>query len=342
MDFKELDIYLNELDDDEKVFKNFMENNDNKKLEDEVVKIYSTNVSNKEWIINSEKLMHENENFAIHRHKRYVRFKEHKHDYLELIYVFSGEIKQKINGADVNIQEGEICLLDLDLSHSIEPSSQKDIAVNIIMKKQFFDGIFMSFLSDNDIISDFIIKAFYHKKECNNYLIFHCKENELIQFIMKKILCEYFDKKIGSETSIQAYLLLLFTELLRYYKENLGESTIHSLNRTIISEVKNYLRKNYKTAALKETADYFHFNADYLGKLIKSSTGVSFTDIIQEIKLKEACRLLQNTAMPISEITYTIGYTNLSYFYKLFRKKYNTTPIEFRNNLIIKNNQQKS
>lgn len=337
MDFHALDKFISELDDDEKTFKKLMENNNNKKSEDEVIKIYSTNTSTKEWIINSEKLMKENENFAIHRHKRYVRFKEHKHDYLEFIYVFSGEIKQKINGTDVNIHEGEICLLNLDISHSIEPSSQNDIAVNIIMKEQFFDGIFMSFLSDNDIISDFIIKAFYHKKDCNNYLIFHCQENKLIQFLMKKMLCEYFDRKIGSDTSIQAYILLLFTELLRYYKENMVENSIDNLNRTIICEVKNYVRRNYKNASLKETADYFHFNTDYLGKLIKSANGVGFTDFIQEIKLKEACTLLENTDMPISEITYAVGYTNLSYFYKLFKKKYKITPIEYRNNFINKN-----
>jgi AraC-like DNA-binding protein len=274
--------------------------------------------------------MGDDENFAIHKHKRFTNFKEHKHDYLELIYVFSGNINQKINDKEVNISSGEICLLDLNISHSIDPSFEDDIAVNIIMKKQFFDGIFMSFLSDNDIISDFIIKTFYHKKESKNFLLFHTKENETIQHIMKNLLCEYYDKKIGSDTAIHANILLLFTELLRYYRENLGQSNIKTLNRTIISEVKNYLSKNFKTAALKETAEHFHFHPDYLSKLIKNSTGISFTDLLQEIRLREACLLLENTELSISDIAYDIGYTNLSYFYKLFKRAYNTTPIDHR------------
>lgn len=336
MDFKKLDLFLSELDEEEKHFKMLLDKNDNRTLEKEVVKIYSSNPSKDNFVISSEKLMTDDENFAIHKHKRYVKFKEHKHDYLELIYVFSGEIKQKINGNEVNIREGDVCLLDLNISHSIEPSSQSDIAVNIIMKAQFFDGIFMSFLSDNDIISDFIIKTFYHKKESNNYLIFHTKENLLIKGVMKRLLSEYFDKKIGSDTAIHAYILLLFTELLRNYRENMGQSTIKNLDRTIIREVQNYLRKNYKTATLKKTAEHFHFNHDYLSKLIKNSTGVSFTDLLQEIKLKEACVLLENTDLPIAEITHTIGYSNLSYFYKIFKKKYKVTPIEYRKRLLSK------
>jgi AraC-like DNA-binding protein len=244
--------------------------------------------------------------------------------------VFSGSINQRINDKDVTIASGEICLLDLNISHSIEPSSENDIAVNIIMKKQFFDGIFMSFLSDNDIISDFIIKTFYNKKETKNFLIFHTKENENIQHIMKNLLCEYYDKKIGAETAIHAYILLLFTELLRYYRENLGQSNLKTLNRTIISEVKSYLSRNFKTAALKDTAEHFHFHPDYLSKLIKNSTGVSFTDLLQEIRLKEACLLLEKTDLPISDVAYEVGYTNLSYFYKLFKKIYNLTPIDYR------------
>lgn len=336
MDFKELDLFLRELDNEEKHFKTLLDNNDNKTLENEIIKIYSSDISKDSWVINSEKLMKDEENFAIHKHKRYVSFKEHKHDYPELIYVFSGEIKQKINGNEINIREGDICLLDLNISHSIEPSFENDIAVNIIMKEQFFDSIFMSFLSDNDIISDFITKALYDKKQSNNYLIFHTDKDEGVKTLMKSLLCEYFDKKIGSDTAIHAYILLLFTYLLRNYKENMGQSTIKNLNRTIISEVQKYLRRNYKTATLKETAEHFHFNHDYLSKLIKNSTGVSFTNLLQEIKLKEACLLLENTDLPIAEITYTIGYTNLSYFYKLFKKKYRVTPIEYRKRLVSK------
>ena len=148
---------------------------------------------------------------------------------------------------------------------------------------------------------------------------------------MKRLLCEYFDKRIGSDTAIHAYILLLFTELLRSYKENMGQNLVKDMNITIITEVKKYLCKNYKATDLKTTAQHFHFNSDYLSKLIKNATGESFTGLLQEIRLKEACVLLENTNISLEEIVDRVGYSNLSYFYKLFKRKYKTTPIEYRN-----------
>jgi AraC family transcriptional regulator, dual regulator of chb operon len=331
MNHDELERFLRRLDEEEERLKAMVGTEDERNLESVIKKVYSTERPDTEWTINSEKLMKQDESFAIHKHKRYVAFKEHRHDYLELIYVLSGQIKQRINGREVYINKGQLCLLDQNVTHSIEPSSENDIAVNIVMRKEFFNGIFMGFLTENDILSDFIVKAIYHKKEYREHLIFNSEKSEQVQSIMRSLLCEYFDKKIASDTAIQAYILLLFTEMLRIYKENMGQTSVRDMNKTIITEVRKYLCKNYKEANLKDTAEYFHFNPDYLGKLIKSSTGLSFTELLQEVRLGEACMLLENSKMAIEEIVNSVGYNNLSYFYKLFKRKYKVTPIEFRN-----------
>jgi AraC family transcriptional regulator, dual regulator of chb operon len=336
MDFLELDRFLRQYDEEEKLIENLIKNSSKKLIDNEIKRVYSVSGNEEEWIINSSKLMKEDENFSIHKHKRFVKFEEHKHDYIELIYVYSGEIKQIINGKEVNIKEGEICILDLNVVHSIEPAFEKDVAINIIMTGGFFDSIFMSFLSENDIMSRFIINAIYNKKEHHEYLIFPSSSNEFVQIIMKRLLCEYFDRKVAFDAALHGYMLLLFTELLRVYNINMGASKVKDMNTTIINELKNYLYKNYKVADLKTTAEFFHFNSDYLSKLIKNSTGQSFTGFLQQIKLKESCSLLKNSNFSIEEIVEMVGYNNLSHFYKLFKKKYNVTPMEYRS-LMLKN-----
>lgn len=332
MDFDKLYLFLKELDEEEKALKAYYENKDNKSIEENVKKLYSLKKSGGEWILSSDVLMKPEDNFAIHRHKRFASFAEHKHDYLELIYVFSGQLQQKINGKIVNIKEGDLCLLDLNVTHSIEPSSEKDVAVNIVMKEQFFNSIFMGLLSDNNIIMDFLVKAIYHKKEFKQHLIFNCLHNEQVKWIVSRILWEYYNNAPGKDTAIYAHILLLFTELLRTYKSNMGKDSEEKLNKTIVSEIKNYLIENFNKVDLKSTADHFHFHPDYLSKLIKNSTGQSFTALLQEIKLKEASLLLKNTDLPVEEVVYRTGYTNMSHFYRLFKIRYNVTPIEYRKN----------
>lgn len=330
MTFDELDVFLRQPDDEEKKFQALGTAGDIKSLEDEVRGAYSINHDVGDWVINSSKLMKEGESFAVHRHKRFIRFDNHRHDYIELIYVYSGEIKQIIGDKVVNIRSGEICILDPNVLHTIEPAMEKDVAINIIMTAGFFDSIFMSYLSENDIMSKFIINAIYNKKDKNSYLIFPCGENENIQFFMKKLLCEFYDMKVSHDTALHAYILLIFTELLREYKKSFSSSKEQNLNNTIMNELKNYLLKNYKEANLKTTSEHFHFNPEYLSRLIKNNTGESFVGFLQQVKLKESCNLLSNTDYTVEEIMDRVGYSNISHFYKLFKKNYNSTPLEFR------------
>ena len=111
----------------------------------------------------------------------------------------------------------------------------------------------------------------------------------------------------------------------------MGDSKVKDLNVAIITEIKEYLYKNYKVADLKTTSQHFHFNADYLSKLIKNLTGDNFTGLLQDIKLKETCLLLKNSDFTIEEIMNRVGYSNMSYFYKFFKKNLNLTPVEYRN-----------
>lgn len=330
MNFEELDKFLRQFDEEEELIKELSINSSEKLVDNEIKKVYSVSKNDKEWVINSSKLMREGENFSIHKHKRLINFEKHKHDYIELIYVYSGEIKQNINGNDINIKQGEICILNLNVIHSIKPASENDIAINIIMTAGFFDSIFMSFLSENDIMSKFIINTIYNKKENNEFLIFPSSTNEFTQVIMKRLLCEYFDKKVAFDAAVHAYILLLFTELLRVYNSNMGESNVLDMNSTIINELKKYLYANYKVADMKSTAEYFHFNADYLSRLIKNSTGESFTGFLQQIKLNQSCNLLQSTNYTVEEIVEMVGYNNISHFYKIFKKNFNATPLEYR------------
>ena len=333
MNFIELDKFLRLPNDEDKFFNQFIHDNGDRHIKNEIKKVYSLNKEDGiDWVINSSKMMKENESFAIHQHKRFVSFEEHKHDYMELIYVYSGEIRQRINGTQVNIKAGEICILDLNAMHSIEPASENDIAINILMTESFFNNMFMSSLSENDMMSKFIIKAIYQKKKNSEFLLFPSCNNEFVQVIMKRLLCECFDKKMAFDTAVNAYIVLLFTEFLRDYKNNMGDSKVKDINIAIITEIKNYLYANYKVADLKTTSEHFHFNADYLSKLIKNFTGASFTGLMQDIKLKEACTLLKNSDFTIEEIMNRVGYNNMSYFYKLFKRNFNLTPVEYRNN----------
>lgn len=65
-------------------------------------------------------------------------------------------------------------------------------------------------------------------------------------------------------------------------------------------------------------------------KKLKSLTGFAPVDLVKEIRLNKAARLIETTDDSITEIAYSVGFRDAGYFGKCFRKKYDMTPKEYR------------
>jgi AraC-like DNA-binding protein/mannose-6-phosphate isomerase-like protein (cupin superfamily) len=269
-------------------------------------------------------------NIYFNIHPRFLKVVEHSHNFIEMIFVYSGQCRQMINGKKVTLQEGDVCFLDTNVKHSIETAKENDIIINCIMRPSYFDTAFLGRLSENDVLSGFFIRSIYQTKEFNEYIIFPFQKSSKIKQLMVDILCEYFDKTLCSTEVINSYIIVLFAELLRSYKNTINEQNFYSLKNIKISDIILYIENNYKTATLESTAKHFYFNSSYLSTIIKKLTGQNFLDILHEIKIKNAYILLRNSDISIAEVANHVGYSNMSFFYKIFKNKYGVTPAKFR------------
>ena len=95
--------------------------------------------------------------------------------------------------------------------------------------------------------------------------------------------------------------------------------------------MQNYIPANYQTVTLEDMAEQFHLSEPYISKYIKDKSGKTFGDFVQGIRMKKARTLLKNSNMTVENIAYTVGYQNVEHFNRLFKKKYNMTPIQYRN-----------
>mgnify|MGYP001584940659 FL=1 len=139
MNIKELDKKLKQLNDIEKKAHDLYNTKITTEVDIKLKEHFSNKIKNDLWIINNGKLMNQSEVIAIHKHVRFIKFNKHKHDYLEMMFVYSGKINQVIEGEKLVIERGEILLLDMNVEHSIEAAGEDDIAINVLIKKEFFD-----------------------------------------------------------------------------------------------------------------------------------------------------------------------------------------------------------
>jgi AraC-like DNA-binding protein/quercetin dioxygenase-like cupin family protein len=267
--------------------------------------------------------------FVIRRKTKNLPILKHKHEYIEIVYVLEGSFTQAIKGKQIEMNKGDLCILDRNVVHSSLPLGDSDVSVNIILTPEFFDGIFMHLLADDNYISNFIINSLYTKSKAQNFLIHHVKDDSVIKIILENLLLEYYSTEIKSSAAINGYLLILFTELSREITYSTGE-LIKDEQHKVKEKISTYIRNRYKDTNLKEMADYFHFHPSYLSSLVKKEFGKNLKDLLTDIRMSEASKLLKNTDMTIENIVFEIGYTNFSYFYKVFKKTYGMTPNEYK------------
>ena len=97
-----------------------------------------------------------------------------------------------------------------------------------------------------------------------------------------------------------------------------------------LSLIENYILENIKNASLKELSWVLGYSSVYTGTLVKNLTGMTFSKYIQNIRCREAAKLLKGTDMPVSKIINAVGYENESFFRTVFKEKYGKKPLEYR------------
>jgi YesN/AraC family two-component response regulator len=104
-----------------------------------------------------------------------------------------------------------------------------------------------------------------------------------------------------------------------------------SVNSDILKKVNQFILENIdKNITRTEIADQVYLNPDYLNRIIKKETNLSLGEYVTKEKLKVAEFLIVTTAAPISDIAARVGYNDMSYFFKCFKRETGLTPKEYR------------
>ncbi len=111
--------------------------------------------------------------------------------------------------------------------------------------------------------------------------------------------------------------------------EELGSADACTDARMI--EIMNYVQANYIDITLDDLAEKFFLSKPYLSKYIKEKSGMTFGDLVKKIRMKKAKALLKSSNMTVENIAMSVGYQNVEHFNRLFKKAYDMTPMQFRN-----------
>lgn len=271
-------------------------------------------------------------------HFRFSPPNYHTQSFLMINFVCRGEFVNTIEGEEVIMHAGDVCITGPYTYRSFDCTS-KDFdercfatTFHIFVHPNSIEKMFENVLKKDDAFSNFI-KSIILETQHSNYALFTCKDNsvslrlgELLWFEMRssRDVNSVANSDIGNAI-FKAFLAEITNEKrysLSFSKKN---------NRASTNDIITYITNHFRTITLQELSRHFNYSLPYISKLIKQRLGKNFTEFITELRIQNALKLLKNSSLTITAISQDCGYKNIEHFLRVFKSQFGITPTEYRN-----------
>lgn len=283
------------------------------------------------FVVEGKKFFTPRQMISLRQHTRFVNFPEHRHDYVEMMYVLSGEVVHDMpDGLAIHLRAGEVLLINRHAAHGIRRCGEEDIAVNFIIQPAFFE-IVPELIGMHNVLGHFLLDALRDDEKAVSYLHFRIADNAAIQLLMHSIIYSLVQEKPAGMLVRRTEMALLFLHLLSQPEcmQLPGDTQRENL---YVIEMLQEIRVRFNSFALKDFAQQKHVSSAYLSRVLKEATGKTCTELLQERRIEKAKRLLQETDLSVLEICSAVGYNNSSYFYRIFEAAEGVSPTAYRVN----------
>ena len=156
-----------------------------------------------------------------------------------------------------------------------------------------------------------------------------------IQALLQDIASELIHQKPGYLLAAMTKLAEFFIAVLRLQPEGpvVSFPARHSNPKyQKVDEVAHYIVEHCtEQISLEDLAGRFYINKFYLSRIFKEVTSFTINDYLNVNRIKKAHRLLLETDDSITSIAEQLGYENITYFERVFKKYRNMTPLKYRN-----------
>ena len=248
-----------------------------------------------------------------------------RREYPELLYLCRGCARYRIGGTEVTVREGELLLLGQNTPLEPLTGESDPLAVSFFIKPEFFGDI-LSFLgSEQTPLREFVLRCLGQETPYG-YLHFRVGGLKPVENLVENLIL-YFLEESFSRRAIPMFTVgVLFVHLL----EQTDRLAMGIREQQSVLQVLQYIELNYARANLQQAARGLHCDVSWLSREIRRRTGRTFTELVQERRLTQAAWLLKNTRQKVSDIALSVGYENISYFHRIFAKRFGLSPKKYR------------
>ncbi len=250
----------------------------------------------------------------------------HRHDdFYEILFLTQGEGIHTIDFQQYAIRPNTIFFLSPGQIHELALS--EDVQGYIIL----FTSSFYHF-NKTDPHKLFELPFFYNlSQETPPIYLDNTECIQTLTNLFREAISENKQYLSDKDEAIRALLDLILIQCKRIYPLSQQDEKTNK-GKIIVKRFKQLIEEKCKeNLSVKDYANLLAISPNYLSETVKSVTGRTSTDLINDRMILEIKRLLKHTDMGISEIAYSLNFADQSYFSKYFKKLTGLSPLEFRN-----------
>lgn len=263
----------------------------------------------------------ENQSFACNEGFDYSQVPYHHHQEIEITYIDKGTGQRCIGNHIGTFYPGDLVLCGSMLPHVWIPSEES-------VKKNQQHSYVLQF--DPQVFG----VEFWQAKELQSFqsLLNHAKQGLFCPNVDKRSIKQKFTAILKSKglSSLTALLeLWQYLESLTWSEglSPFSKDTSNLSHIPVIEKVISHLLHHYNQEIRQpDLAEMACMSVSHFSRFFKKSTGYSFSDYLNKIRIDQACQRIQNSELSISQVAYDVGYRNLSQFNLNFKKVCNMTP----------------
>lgn len=252
---------------------------------------------------------------------------EHTHQFIELVYTFSGRGVHTVDGREFPVKSGDLLLINYHCRHSLRPIenlSYMDIMLKPEYLSQTLKGTEDLFL----LLQLQEFSAFSHQVKRENILLhFEGQNRERLEFLLNWTAEEQKVGLTARDLILHSALSMILSLVFR--KMSQSQNIRLSINETLLQ----YMERNcHRKLPIREIADLCGYTPAHFSRIFKAYSGKTPQAYLTDARLSKAKELLSKTDKPIESIFALCGFSNRTSFYKKFTEATGSTPLQYRKN----------
>lgn len=266
---------------------------------------------------------------SVERRDPQLPFGLHKHEFSELVVITGGTGIHVTDQDSWKLQKGDVFVVDEDQPHDYHNLEDLRL-VNVLFDRE----LLTSDLRDLPLISGYLAMFSFEpncrqRHQFGSHLTLSPRELTRVLPIIDSLERELEHQQIGFKCSAIAYFHQLVVMLSRCYGEVEKESS-RSLLR--IAETISFLEANYaEEIQVDMLVDISGMSRRSFLRAFEEATGSTPIAYLIRLRLNRSAELLRSTAKSITDIAFDVGFNDSNYFSRQFRKCFDVSPREYRN-----------